>query len=56
MHEEAEATFMGVCAHISNKLDLDVFFVRCAFVTIFCFTGGAIVLPYVLIGIFCVEE
>ena len=54
--KKTEGTFMGVCAMISDKLDLDVFFVRVITLIILLSSGGMGIIIYFLLGMFAVGE
>lgn len=47
--------FLGVCATIANKLEADVFVVRFAVVLLALFTGGGVLLVYLILGLFASE-
>lgn len=56
MSEKAEGQFMGVCATMANKLDIDVFFIRVAVAILAIVSGGFFILLYLILGMFASEE
>lgn len=52
---KATGTFMGVCATIANKYDLDVFIVRIVATILLFITGFTFVIVYCILGIFASE-
>lgn len=54
-NKKSTGRFLGLCATIANKLEIDVFLVRVMMVLLIFFTTGGFFFIYLILGMFASE-